>query len=191
MAQLPESHERDYLDLLKPYTSEEHIKTRRNVVVTSFVVLSIYFLGRSLTDISVFGVNLKGSNDLLVLVLAIVLIAYWLIMYLAYFRRDFEIQEEQKRLLLREVERVRNRINECQTHIDNLGDAGHMRTHWTTELASAKTAYSIYENQLSRTKNAGMLNVALKKVEFWLPVIVSVGALLFIFLDAVKLSKGH
>jgi len=190
MPKLPESHERDYLELLKPFTSEEQIKTRRNVVVTSFVVLSIYFLGRSLTDISVFGVNLKDSNDVFVLALTAILIAYWLIIYLIYFRRDFEIQKEQERLLLSHVKKVKDRIDESQSNLEKLGDdIGGMRPHWATELNNAKTYYSIYENQLNRTKSAGTLNVVLKKVEIWLPVIVSTAALLLMILEAVKLSN--
>lgn len=96
MSQLPESHERDFLELLKPYASEEQKKSRRNIDVSSFVVLSIYFLGKSLTEIQVLGFNLHGSNHFLVLILASVLIAYWLIMYLVYFRRDSEIQKSKK-----------------------------------------------------------------------------------------------
>lgn len=183
MAKLSESHERDYLELLKPYASEEHIKTRRNVVVTSFVVLSIYLLGRSLTEISVFGVKLEGSNKFSVSALALVLITYWLIMYLTYFCRDYEIQKEQECLLLSGVQKVKARMDEMQVNIDAvINKEGGIIAHWKAEFDTAKSYYTIYENQLNRTKNAGVLNVVLKKVECWLPVFLAEFALLSILI---------
>lgn len=187
MAQLPESHERDFLELLKPYASEEQKKSRRNIDVSSFIVLSIYFFGKSLTEVQVLGFNLHGSNHFLVLILASVLITYWLIMYLVYFRRDSEIQKEQEVLLLRHVQQVKERMNETQNQLNNIvgADTGGMRSHWSSELNNARNQYSIYERQQERTKKAGILNMAIHKVEFWLPVILAVTALAFILMDAV------
>ena len=185
MAQLPESHERDYLELLKPYVSEEHKKSRRNVVVTSFVILSIYLLGISLTEIRIFGIDLNGSNKFTVLALALLLIIYWLAIYLAYARRDLEIQKEQERLLLSSVEKVKERMDQAQVKMDeHKNSRGGASSHWSSEFGSAKSNYIIYENQINRTKKAGKLNSLLAKVEYWLPVVLAVVSIIVLVVDA-------
>ena len=152
MAQLPESHERDFLELLKPYVSEEQKRSRRNTIVSSFIVLGIYVLGKSLTDIRVFGVDLHGSNKYIVLVLAICMIIYWLVMYVAYSQRDNVIQSEQEHLLQNNVEKVKKRMDEMQARVDaDIQNKGSTSGHWKSELGSAKSNYIIYENQVSRT----------------------------------------
>ena len=114
-------------------------------------------------------------------------------MYLVYFRRDSEIQKEQEMLLLKYVKAVKDRIYEAQKQFDNIigADTGGMRPYWSQQLDNAKNQYSIYEKQLERTKNAEVLNIVIKKVEFWLPVILAVAALSFILIDAVKLAEGN
>lgn len=183
MPQLPESFEKDYLDLLKPFVSEEQKKSRRNVLVTSFTVISIYLLGKSLAELNVFGLHLGDSNDYAILVLAALLITYWLAMYLAYLKRDDEIQKEQQHLLLNHVERIKERIVVLNKNIEENKSNDGLRNHYQRELDNEKSNSSIYEKQIARTANAGKFNFALKKVEYWSPVITGITALLIISKD--------
>lgn len=187
MPQLPESYERDYLESLKPFVSEEQKKSRRNILVSSFTVISIYFLGKSLAELNVFGLHLGGSNNYAVLVLASALIIYWLAMYLAYSKRDDEIQKEQSHLLLKHVETIRVRIAQLNKSIEECKTTEGIYTHYRTELQNEQNSFGIYEKQLSRTAKAGTLNFALKKVEYWLPIITGITAIFFICKDLSKL----
>ncbi|MDO8988340.1 MAG: hypothetical protein Q7U91_01770 [Sideroxyarcus sp.] len=186
MPQLPESFEKDYLELLKPFISEEQKKSRRNVLVSSFTVITIYLLEKSLTELNVFGVHLGGSNDYAVLILATLLITYWLAMYLAYSKRDDEIQQEQLHLLLKHVETIKARIAQLNKNIEECKTTEGIYSHYRTELDNEKNWLSIYEKQLSRTAKAGNLNFALKKVEYWLPFITGITALFVICKDIVQ-----
>lgn len=183
MPQLPESFEKDYLNLLKPFVSEEQKKSRRNVLVTSFTVMSIYLLGKSLTELNVLGLHLGDSNDYAILVLATLLITYWLAMYLAYSKRDDEIQKEQQHLLLKHVEGIKDRIVVLNKNIEEDKSNDGLRNHYQRALDDEKNNFNIYENQITRTANAGKLNFTLKKVEYWLPIITGITALFIICKD--------
>lgn len=186
MPQLPESYEKEYLELLKPFASEEQKKSRRNVLVSSFTVICIYLLGKSLTELNVFGLHLGGSNDHAVLVLAVLLITYWLTTYLAYSKRDDEIQKEQQHLLLTHVKKLEERIVALNKSIeDNKSNEG-LRNHYQQELNNEKNNLSVYEKQTTRTATAHSFSFALKKVEYWLPVITSIVAIFFIIKDISK-----
>ena len=191
MSQLPESYEKDYLELLKPYVSEEQKKSRRNVLVSSFTVTSVFTLGKSLTDLSLFGINLNGSSNYSVLIIAEALILYWLAMYFAYSFRDEEIQKEQKHLLLNHVGKVKERMNALAANMEASITNTSLHSHWLGEYNSVKGNYDIYENQLSRTSKVGNLNNVLKRVEYWLPVIAGLAAILIINCDIAQyLIKG-
>lgn len=130
-----------------------------------------------------FGLHLGDSNDYAILVLATLLITYWLAMYLAYSKRDDEIRKDQRHLLLKHVERINDRIAVLNKNIEeNKGNDG-LRNHYQQALDNEKNNFNIYEEQVSRTANAGKLNFALKKVEYWLPVITGIAALFFICKD--------
>ena len=187
MPQLPEAYEKEYLELLKPFISEEQKKSRRNVLVSSFTVMCIYLLGKSLSELNVFGLHLGGSNDYAVLFLAALLITYWLAMYLAYSKRDDEIQKEQQHLLLTHVERIKERIVTLNKNIEENKNSDVMRNHYQRELNNEKDNFNIYERQISRTAKADSFNFALKKVEYWLPIITGFAALFFICKDLSKL----
>ncbi|MDD5471026.1 MAG: hypothetical protein PHP05_03840 [Sideroxydans sp.] len=176
MPQLPESYEKDYLELLKPFTSEEQKKTRRNVLASSFTVICIYSLDKSLTELNVFGLHLGDSNDYAVLVIAILLTTYWLVMYLAYSKRDDEIQKEQQHQLLKYVEGIKERIVVLNKNIEENKLNGSLLSHYQQELNNEYNYLGIYEKQTSRTAKAGSINFALKKIEYWTPIIAGITA---------------
>jgi preprotein translocase subunit SecG len=148
--------------------------------------MCIYLLGKSLTELNVFGLHLGGSNDYAVLVLAALLIIYWLVMYLAYSKRDDEIQKEQQHLLLKHVKRIKERIVVLNKNIEENKSNDVIRNHYQQELNNEKNNFNIYEKQISRTAKAGSLNFALKKVEYWLPITTGIAALIFICKDIVQ-----
>ncbi len=179
MEQLPESHERDYLELLKPYVSEEQKKFRRNTLVSSFVILSVYILGKSLTDIRVAGINLEGGSKFSILVLAGVMVIFWLVMYLIYYWRDLEVQKEQNHLLLKHVINVKERLDSFKRRVDGaMASNGAVNNQLRSEYTNAQSTYGIYESQLLRTNKAGLLNSVLSKVELLLPVLAAVVCLI-------------
>lgn len=186
MPPLPESYEKDFLELLKPFVSEEQKKSRRNVLVSSFTVMSIYLLGKSLTELNVFGLHLGGGNKYAVLILAALLLIYWLVMYLAYSKRDDEIQKEQQYLLLKHVDGIKERIVVLNKNIEEASSNDGLRSHYQHELNGEKNNFNIYEKQISRTAKADSFNFALKKIEYWLPITTGIAALFFICKDIAQ-----
>ncbi|MDH5434892.1 MAG: hypothetical protein OEY19_13190, partial [Gammaproteobacteria bacterium] len=148
--------------------------------VSSFIILSIYFLGKSLTDIKIAGLNLSGSNKDSISILAIIIIIFWLVMYLIYYRRDFEIQKEQLHLLMKHVNTLKERIDSLKVRIEKT-------TAIPSELQNtytiAKNEYDVYKNQSSRTIKAGILNSVLNKIELWLPVSIAMFTVLILFVE--------
>jgi hypothetical protein len=87
--------DKQFLDLLQEYKSDETRKARRNVSVIAFVVISAALVNIQLTEVSVLGVNLRGTSPLSVLILATVLLVYWTTMFLLAWSQDNEIQKER------------------------------------------------------------------------------------------------
>ena len=184
MPQLPASHEKNYLDLLKPYISGEQKKFRRNTLVSSFIILSVYFLGKSLTEIRVAGLDLEESNKDLVLILAILMVLFWLTMFLIYYRRDSEIQKEQHHLLMEHVNKVKSSVDKFKNNIDEqMASNGKVTGHVRSEYENLLNVYKIYETQLCRTNKAGILNKVINKIELLLPTISSICTIVFLVIE--------
>ncbi|GAA0303614.1 hypothetical protein GCM10009128_23760 [Psychrosphaera haliotis] len=176
MAKLPDGFEKEYLSLLQPITSEETIKNRRNLFVASFVILSVYSLGKSLTDVKVLGLNLQGSNANALFILAIAILIFWTFMFVIHAVKDFEINQERKYLLDAHVDSVKSRIENMREKVDI--------THSSYEFSSAKGQLAIYQNQQDRIKKALKLSKLTFIIEYGLPILLALISLCLIINNA-------
>ena len=94
-----EYEEKEYLDLLKKYKSDEATKARRNLCVVAFVVIAAWLLNVKISNVKVLRIDLSMSSEMWVLIIALVLLAYWAVMFYVHYRSDEEIQKEQTVLL--------------------------------------------------------------------------------------------
>lgn len=176
---LPESFERDYFDLLVPITTDGAAKSRRNLLVSSFIVCALYFFNKSLTELRVLGFSLEDSEEGKILIVAALLIGFWLLIFTLNWFKDFEINRERSRILsgaAKELEKYRERL-ELQT-----ADLPHdhpNRRRW----AEVEREYERYAGQSSRTRFVRYLTLVSLALDLILPILLAGFSLCFIIND--------
>ncbi|MFA4969815.1 MAG: hypothetical protein WC540_09295 [Sulfuritalea sp.] len=158
--------EKQFLDLLQEYKSDDVRKARRNLSVISFVVISVWVLGIKLTELKVFGVDLTKSSELNVLLLGLALTGYWLVMFSLAWRHDREIQKERSV----QITAVVTHLNERLETIEKIKDENKGRSGYVPDdYAEVKTALEIYERQKLRTATATTLGRVMGDMELYIP----------------------
>ena len=176
MSKLPDGFEKDYLLLLEPIVSDGAIKNRRNLLVASFSIFTVYALGKSLTDIRVFGLDLHGSDPKILLLLSLSILIFWALMFVAHSVKDFDINRERKHLLEKHIDAVKNRI-------EGTRDKAEKSDHFRGEHNSAKRQFEIYEKQQIRVKKAILFSKLTFTVEYCLPILISIISSCYIIKD--------
>lgn len=179
MSKLPDSFEKEYFDLLIPITTDGVLKNRRNLMVSSFIIVSIYFLDKSLSDLKVLGLSLEGANGNKILVLGLLLIVFWLIMYIAHLIKDSEINRERRHLLDVYVIDLRERLNSSKESFNHLKE-DHPNKRAIIDL---EKQYGIYTNQLDRTRRARIVAAVIEYIEKYLPIAMSIFSFYLIYKD--------
>jgi hypothetical protein len=105
--------EKEYLDLLLKYKSDETKKARRNLSTISFVIISARILNIKFTELRVSVVDMsKSSDEQLALLIALALLVYWFVMFSLSRNHDREIQKERSLQLEERVKDARKQIGE-------------------------------------------------------------------------------
>ena len=172
MARLPDSFEKDYLDLMQPIVSEGTIKNRRNLLVYSFSICTVYILDKSLLEFKLFGVHLVDSNPSILLYIALSVVLFWSLMFIMHSIKDKGLNKEREIILVKHVFLLRERMNGLGGKIKN--------DHIEPELSELKMQHSIYEGQRIRLHKVGILNQIISFIESTLPLGMAVIAALFI-----------
>ncbi len=182
--ELPPTYEKDYLELLYDYHSDETKKSRRNVIVVSFVVVSIHFLGLNLADIKA-GVELAKANPQAMIALAMALILYWLVMFLAYSFSDRQIHHERRYLLSKLADDLETELStfEAQCNDNYVNQGRRLPDEHRQRLAKLKSDYSLWVGQRKRTRLAARLRAVMTGLEHLLPVFLAAWALSYLFVD--------
>jgi hypothetical protein len=110
--------EKQFLDLLQVYKSEDTKKARRNLSTLGFVVIAAWLLGVRLTDVKVFGANLSHTSESFVVVLGLVLVVYWSAMFYLSLSYDSEIQKERSIQLNNAISAFTERLANHQKYIE-------------------------------------------------------------------------
>ena len=182
MQKLPDNYEKNFWDLLIPVVTEGTAKNRRNLIVISFIIISIYVLDKSLTDLRVFGLSIEGSNKGYVLVLAILLIAFWTFMFIGNYLKDLDINLERKHILNKNIESLKTSKERFEKKYSDVAD-DHPNKRTMKEI---QREYSIYTAQLERTKRGRILTAILSGIEAVLPLLLSAVAICLLFLDLIN-----
>ena len=168
--------QREFLELLHPFKSDETMKARRNVSTIAFLVLALWMLDISIKDVSVFGVTLKQSSELGILAIAIILLIYWFGMFLLAWAQDQEIQKERSYLLQDQISTIISRFEKMDADKKEKEAKGH--TFIGSSYGKLKASYELYMAQETRTKRAGILVSLVKKLEVFVPTILAIFAFL-------------
>lgn len=184
MAKLPESFEKDYVDLLTPVVSDGTTKNRRNLVVASFIISVIYLLDKSLTELSVFGLDLDGSDSTTLLAIAVVLILFWAGMFIAHAVKDAGINRERKHLLEIHVNKLKKQFGRyVREREENTPDPLKVRE---SSIETICNQLNRYTRQQTRILSARIISKVAGIVDYGIPIVLAVIAILFLGVDIYK-----
>lgn len=156
--------QKEFLDLLQPWTSEETKRSRRALILISFIVISIWLLEIKITNVRLFGVDLSQSTEVPVLCIALSLLSFWAVMFQIHRVKDQETQYERARLLdsviskfVGEYERYAT-VREKQKH-----------AYVPPDFHKTKAAVEAYNSQQERTVKLGRIHTLLSSIDVFLP----------------------
>tara|TARA_R110002073_G_scaffold27126_5_gene88097 strand:- start:194 stop:769 length:576 start_codon:yes stop_codon:yes gene_type:complete len=184
---LPDDFEEKNYDLLFPRFSDSTQKAKRNLAFSSFIIISLFFLGNSVSDLSIFGLDLGKSNPERIYILGILLVFYWLVMFLATLHRDIELHKERKFLIEKYVEQLRIR----KEHYERNHEKNPNSLHDKQKMEQLRSEYSIFEKQTERIAKAKKLNYMVHSTEVFLPFLLSFFALALLGLNLFSLISNQ
>ena len=103
-----------------PISTDGTSKARRNLIVASFIICSLYFLEKSLSGLRVLGFSLQGADQIKILYIALILIVFWLALFVVNWWKDYELNRERKRLLMGLVDQLRERKEHLEQQCVNV-----------------------------------------------------------------------
>jgi len=162
--------QKQFLDLLLEYKSDETRKARRNVSVVAFIVIAAALLNIRLTEVSVLGINLSGTSPLPVLILATALLAYWTVMFLLTMSQDSEIQKERSLILEAHVKPILGRLESLEKQKVELGK------NIYPDYSEVKAAAEAYRLQQQRTARAAKLGRVIRWLDAAVPFTLTIAA---------------
>ena len=158
--------EKEFLDLLQEYKSEDTKKARRNLSTIAFIVIACWILGIRILDIKAFGIDLSHSAELYVLLIGLVLLGYWLVMFVLLWRHDHEIQNERALLLQAKVSSLLARKLAAEETIERNKKNGFV----PDDYVEIKAQVEAYERQKARTETASKLGRIIRGLELFVPI---------------------
>ncbi len=171
--------EKQFLDLLQHYKAEDTKKARRNLSTLGFVVIAAWLLQIRLADLKVFGADLSHTSELYVLILCLVLIAYWFVMFFLSYTHDLEIQKERAVQLNKTVSALRSKL---ETFEGPTGTSG-VRP---PEYALVKSAVDAYERQEARTAKAARYGGIIKAIELFIPGVLTLSSVVILIVGIIR-----
>lgn len=174
--------QKQFLDLLQEYKSEDTKKARRNLTTVAFIVIAVWLLQIHITEVKVLGVDLSHTSETFVLVLALVLLIYWAVMFYLSLTHDYEIQKERAYQLNDVISAAEKRQGEIVKSIEN-SSAG--AGYYASERGELKKIIDAYSRQKERTAKASKYAGLIKAIETWLPACLAIWAALILVVGLV------
>ena len=173
---MAEPHDqKEFLELLHEFTSDETKKARRNASLIAFMVISAYVLRVRIADIKVFGADISRASDVAVFLIAALLLAYWVAMFVVSHERDAEIQKERSRRLDAQIKNLMSRWEYVQKKYSET--SGVKSPH---DYGEVKGYVEALDAQRQRTAKAARYGGFMKKLEFYVPLGLSAVAFLIL-----------
>ena len=179
MRKLPENFEREFWDLMFPVVTDGTTKSRRNLLVSSFVIVALYILGKSLSDLNVFGFSLEGSDKKTILYIAIALILFWVSVFSFNVAKDRDLNAERKLILDDTVARLKKYKDGLESKFSNVEESNHNKN----TMRQVQGEYQRYTSQLDRTKRARALTALIYYIDLALPLAMSFIAIGYLAAD--------
>ena len=142
------------------------------MLITSFIIISIHLLGKNISDLSVFGLKLEGTNSNRASFMALSLIVYWIFLYVGHLIKDSEINKERTVLLNKQVELFKKVLSHFEQYKDQV-----TVTNNKIEYQRLNKEFQRVIEQRTRTDKATKLIKNLGRLEKYVPLIFSVWAI--------------
>jgi hypothetical protein len=179
--------EKQFLDLLQVYKSEDTKKARRNLSTLGFVVIAAWLLGVRLTDVKVFGADLSHTSESFVLVLGLVLVVYWSAMFYLSLSYDSEIQKERSIQLNNAISAFTERLANHQKYIEEEKKNNPTNSVYVPpDYSAVKSAVEAYERQKTRTAKAAKYGGIIKAAELYVPVVLALWSAVILIVGIAK-----
>ena len=178
-----EYDKKQFLDLLLEYRSDEAKKARRNVSAIAFMIFVAWLLNLHLSEINVFGMNVSRASEIQLLVVAFILLIYWLGMFILALLQDSEIQKERSLILKERVTYFEKRLEIIEKRKEKGGGPWEFPDY--NEVITSVEAYRL---QQQRTKRAIKVVALMRRFESYVPIalaVIAVLALAKMFYDAI------
>lgn len=179
---LPDNFEKEYFTLLTPVVTDGTVKNRRNLLVSSFSISLLYVMGKPLSELSVLGIKLEGTDGTSILVAAFLMVLFWFLMFCIHASKDAQINKERRHLLLKHAEAVKNRL-EFEKEIYSKFEDSHPNKR---DIAKTEKEYDVFLQQKHRTKNATGLALVAFVIEYGLPLILGGWCMSRLLVDLCK-----
>lgn len=185
---------KSFHELLYDHQSQDFKKSRRNLMVIAFIIISISLMGHDIQDLQVFSLNLKNtSSKITIHWIGIALLAYWWFMFELYRNRDKKIRNRREILTHQEIEALDNELtdneDDLQEHpeyyerLDNLQE----RNDKTNKIRAIKNALKYFKNLEKWNKPTLNLVLKVEFIELLIPRMISYSALLILLFQASSL----
>ena len=186
MAKLPDKFEYDRLELLTPLVSEGTSKSRRNLVVGSFIIVAIYLLDKSLLDLNVFGLRLEGANPIKVLLFAFGIILFWGALFCINGSKDAALNKERRHLLTKD-EKIQ--LTAIDRNLSTMGNIEEGNPHFE-RISELKRERQKHLDQIERIRSARRLSIAAFMIENVVPFILAGTAIYFLTANLLVVLHG-
>lgn len=107
-------------ELLYDHQSEDFKKSRRNLMVITFIIISVGVLGIDLKNLNILGLKLSEiPNPSIIYLVGIILIDYWWIMFEIYRKRDKDIHSLHHDIIIKKIRDLENKIPILEEEYNN------------------------------------------------------------------------
>ncbi len=126
-------------ELLYDHQSEDFKKSRRNLMVITFIIISAGVLGVDLTKLNILGLKLREiPNPSSIYLVGIVLIGYWLIMFEVYRKRDKNIHSLHNDIVIKTIRDLEDEIPILEEEYNNFVYPPSTHLPTSTHLSSSE-----------------------------------------------------
>jgi len=178
-------------ELLYDHQSQDFKKSRRNLMVITFIVISVWFLGLDLTKLNVFGLKLENiSSPIKIHFVGIILIGYWWAMFEFYRIRDKEIQVRRQDIVYKNIAEIKKELPKLEAKYQELvayspvketeRDKWELKGNLYYEIQGRRDAINLVNRLNDQNKPALNWALRVEKIELAIPRLFAILSLLLL-----------
>lgn len=184
-AELPKDFEKEYMSLITDFSSDDTKKLRRNIIVSSFIILSVNYLGLSLNDVKAFGLDLSNAHDNKVYIIALIMMVFWFILFFINHVKDHEAFKEKHHNLNMPVYKIKEQLIIWEEKGEEDDKKGLRAALANPAYKDTLNQYKIYQNQLERIERASKLQNVINFVNLVLPALLGIVTIIILIIGLI------